>query len=95
MTTSNENTMFIIHPAPRLGLARVLLAGNPRMTAEQAVTNATNIIGGLHQLGLQIGPIACFGAHELEQSGLRFDALAEMAEIIEEEFGRRPWLPEG
>ena len=53
----------MIHPAARLGLARVLLAGNPHMSAEQAVNNATNIIGGLHRLGLQVGPIAAFGPH--------------------------------
>ena len=86
--------MFIIHPAARLGLARVLLAGNPRMTAEQAVSNSTAIIGGLHQLGLQVGPMSCFGPQELARSGMAFDALGEMSAIIEEEAVRKPWLPE-
>ena len=86
--------MPIIHPAARLGLARVLLAGNPRMTAEMAVSNATNIIGGLHQLGLQVGPIACFGPYEIERSAITFDALGEMSQIIEETFAKKPRLPE-
>lgn len=88
-------TRYMTHPAARLGHARVLLAGYPKMTAEQAVSNATAIIEGLHQLGLQVGPISCFGPHELEPCAVRFDAVAEMAELIEEEYGRKPWLPEG
>jgi hypothetical protein len=82
------------HPAARLGLARVLLAGHPKMTAEQAVSNATQIIEGLHQLGLQVGPVACFGPQELTRAAISFDAIGEIADLIEEEAGRRPWLPE-
>jgi hypothetical protein len=84
----------MIHPAARLGLARVLLAGHPKMTAEQAVANATAIITGLHQLGLQVGPMACFGPQELARAAISFDTIGEIADLIEEEAGRRPWLPE-
>jgi hypothetical protein len=84
----------MIHPAARLGLARVLLAGHRSMTAEQAVSNATANIAGLHRLGLQVGPMACFGPHELRGAAIRFDTIGEIADLIEEEAGRRPWLPE-
>lgn len=82
--------MPFIHPIARIGLARVLLARSPHLTAEQAVEHATQIIRGLHALGLQVGPVAAFGPHE----GVRPDALDELADRIEDESGRRPWLPQ-
>ena len=82
-----------VHPGSLFGLATILQQGVPRMTPEQAVNNAHQIIEGLHRLGLEIGPLAAFGPHEMEH-GNPLDALDLAADMIEREMGRKPWLPD-
>lgn len=75
-----------------MGLAHVLQSGHP-MSPPVAVANAQKIIQGLHRLGLEIGPIAAFGPHDT--SSQPFDGLDLVADMIEKEQGRKPWLMEG
>ena len=83
----------LIHPASLVGLAHVLQSGHPSMTAEVAVANAQQIIRGLHAMDLEIGPVAAFGPQAASSSPL--DGLDLMADMIEHDMGRKPWLPEG
>lgn len=82
----------IVHPASLIGLAHVLQSGYPKMSAQQAVANAHTIIQGLHQMDLEIGPAAAFGP----QAGTvtPFDQLSVVADMMEKEMGRKPWLPD-
>jgi hypothetical protein len=70
----------------------VLQTGYPSMTAQQAVSNAEQIIRGLHLMDLEIGPLAAFGPHNGKRES-PLDALDLAADLIEHEMGRRPWLP--
>lgn len=83
----------LIHPGSLVGLAHVLQSGHPNMSPPVAVANSQQIIRGLHRLGLEIGPIAAFGPHDT--SNQPFDGLDLVADMIEKEQGRKPWLPEG
>lgn len=83
----------LIHPASLVGLAHVLQSGHPNMTAKVAVENAQQIIRGLHRMGLEIGPQAAFGPQAV--SNTPFDGLDVVADMIERDTGRKPWLPEG
>lgn len=85
--------MQLVHPVALVGLARVLQAGNPKMSAEMAVNNSNQIIKGLHKLGLQVGPLAAFGP-QAAVADQPFDGLNLIADMIEHEQGRKPWLPE-
>jgi hypothetical protein len=80
------------HPGALIGLAHVLQAGYPKMTAQQAVDNAQAIIRGLHKMELEIGPIDAFGPHDTTKVG-PLDALDVAADMIEQEMDRKPWLP--
>ena len=88
-----------IHPGALLGLAHVLQSGFPKMTADQAVDNAVQIIRGLHMQDLEIGPLAAFGPHEVtvrcdHVKVARPDPFAALdPDEIEREWGRKPWLP--
>ncbi len=80
-----------IHPAARVGLARVLFLRAPTLTPERAVSNATDIIRALHGIGLEIGPMAAFGPHDQALEEDVFGGLADMMKDFEE---RQPWLPD-
>ncbi len=82
-----------VHPGALVGLAHILQSGHPNMSAAVAVANAEQIIRGLHQMDLEIGPIAAFGPQAASQ--MPFDALDLAAMRIEIDQGRKPWLPEG
>lgn len=83
----------LIHPTSLMGLSWVLRQGYPKMTADQAVSNAHQIIRALHQMGLEIGPLGSFGPQAMDKSPL--DALDLAADMIEAQSGRKPWLPDG
>lgn len=85
----------IVHPAALIGLAHVLQSGYPNMSAQQAVSNAKQIILGLHKMDLQVGPVAAFGPQQAAGTGTSFDALDIVADMVELEQGRKPWLPDG
>lgn len=81
----------IIHPGALLGVAHVLQSGHPKMTAEMAVDNAVQIIRGLHEMGLEVGPIAAFGPHEVTQT----DAFKMAGDLFDKDLmDRKPWLPQ-
>ena len=82
----------LIHPGSLVGLAHVLQSGT-NMTAPVAVNNAEQIIRGLHRMGLEIGPVEAFGPQATTKTP--FDGLDLIADMIEKDQGRKPWLPEG
>ncbi len=57
------------HPGALVGLAYALQSGSPNMTAEQAVHNAYQIIQGLHNMDLEVGPMAAFGPRDVMDDG--------------------------
>jgi hypothetical protein len=83
----------LINPAALVGLAHVLQSAYPKMTAQVAVGNAKEIIRGLHMQGLEIGPADAFGPQAVANTPL--DGLDLVADMIERELGRKPWLPDG
>lgn len=76
----------------RLGVARIFLANIPGLTPDAAVDTATKFIRALHDLNLEVGPIAAFGPQDGQPRG-GLDALDLAADMIEQEWGRKPWLP--
>lgn len=87
--------MNLVHPGALIGLAHILQSGHPNMTAEQAVSNAHQIIRAMHKLDLQMGPMAAFGPQQQTSSGTSFDALDLVADMMEHDSGRKPWFPDG
>lgn len=85
--------MIRVHPIARLGLARILVRRSPHLTPERAVRNADDIIRALHDIGLQVGPIDCFGPHASD-ARVDLDAVGLMADLYEQEMGRKPWRPD-
>lgn len=83
----------MISPAALIGVGHVLQSAYPNMSSRVAIDNAMTIIKGLHQQGLDVGPIAAFGPHDATQQPL--DALDLAAQMIEKDQGRKPWLPDG
>lgn len=80
-----------IHPIARLGVARIFMENMPDITPDEAVAKATRFIQALHLLDLEIGPMGAFGPQDKE---LGFDALDIAADLIERDWGRKPWLPQ-
>lgn len=80
-----------VYPRALFVLTRILRAGYPKMTADQAAKNALSIIQAMHRHGYQMGPLEVFEPLNDPVTLAPRDPFADFTDVMEMLEERSPW----